>query len=68
MNSEQFNAMLSNIPNDELIEKAKNIVSKLCETGGRSFTMTVPVRLDDTDIILSELIRRFEQYEATNGN
>ena len=40
-------------------EMAKEVLSKLCSTGGQSFIMTVPPRIDDTDIILSELIKRF---------
>lgn len=60
------------IPNLELAEKAQSALSKLRSTGGRSFTMTVPPRLDDTDMILSEVIKRFELlhldaiYASTN--
>ena len=48
------------LSDNELCDLAQKALSKLCETGGRSFVMTVPPRLDDTDIILSEIIRRFE--------
>lgn len=48
----------------ELIEEAKKQLSKLCETGGRSFTMRVPVeRNKDTDMIIGEVISRFERKE-----
>jgi hypothetical protein len=47
------------IPDQQLAEMAQSALSKLCSTGGRSFTMSVPPKLDDTDIILSEVIRRF---------
>ncbi len=60
MTHEEFKAQLEAIPNLELAEKAQSALSKLCSTGGRSFTMTVPPRLDDTDMILSEVIKRFE--------
>jgi hypothetical protein len=54
--------------NQQLIDIAKVMVSKLCSTGGRSWTMRVPVDFDrDDDMILSELISRFEaatQVEA----
>jgi hypothetical protein len=50
---------LEAIPNLELVEIAQKALSKLCSTGGQSFTMTVPPRLDDTDVVLSEVIKRF---------
>jgi len=59
MTHEEFQNQKRAIPNLELAEKACSAVIKLCETGGKSFTMSVPVRLDDTDVILSEVIRRF---------
>jgi hypothetical protein len=46
----------------ELIKEAKKQLSKLCETGGRSFTMRVPVDHNkDTDTIIGEVIWRFER-------
>ncbi len=60
MTHEEFKTQLEAIPNLELAEKAQSALSKLCSTGGQSFTMTVPPRLDDTDMILSEVIKRFE--------
>ena len=60
MTHEEFKTQLEAIPNLELAEKAQSALSKLCSTGGQSFTMTVPPRLDDIDMILSEVIKRFE--------
>jgi Fe-S oxidoreductase len=60
MTYEEFTAILKEIPNKELAEMAKNALRKLCSTGGQSFTMTVPPRLDDTDIVFAEVIRRFQ--------
>ncbi len=60
MSNEEFKAKLEAIPNFELAEIAQKALNKLCSTGGQSFTMTVPPRIDDTDIILSEVIKRFE--------
>lgn len=60
MTSEEFKAKLEAIPNLELVEMAQKALVKLCSTGGQSFIMTVPPRLDDTDMVLSELIKRFE--------
>ena len=60
MTHEQFQEQVKSIPNDELIKKAELIVSNLCKTGAKSFTMSVPPRVGDSDIILSELIQRFK--------
>ena len=60
MTHKEFKAKIEAIPNLELAEKAQSALSKLCSTGGQIFTMTVPPRLDDTDIILLEVIKRFE--------
>ena len=60
MTHEEFKKQLKDIPPLELAEMAQSALSKLCSTGGKSFTMTVPPRLDDTDMIFSELISRFE--------
>lgn len=46
---------------DQLIKLCDLAVIKMCRTGGESFTMCVPVQVDDTDMILSELIRRFKE-------
>jgi len=56
----EFQNQIKAIPNLELAEMTQSALSKLCSSGGGSFTMTVPPRLDDTDIILSEIITRFE--------
>lgn len=60
MTYEEFQEKVKAIPDQELVEMARKELSKLCSTGGQSFTMTVPPRIDDTDIILSEVIKRFE--------
>lgn len=60
MTHEKFQEKVKAIPDLELAEMAHKALSKLCSTNGRSFTMTVPPRVDDTDIILSEVIKRFE--------
>lgn len=60
MTHEEFQEKVKSIPDQELAEMAQKALSKLCSTGGQSFTMTVPPRIDDTDIILSEVVKRFE--------
>jgi hypothetical protein len=61
MTHEQFQQKVQAIPDKELIEIASLAISKLCKTGAKSFTMTVPPQLHDTDIILSEIVQRFEK-------
>lgn len=57
---EQFDSEIESIPDLALAEMAQSALTKLCSTGGRSFQMTIPPRIDDTDIVFSELIRRFK--------
>ncbi len=61
MTTEEFRIKLKAIPDYKLAEMARDSVRRLCQTGGRGFTMSVPVRTDDTDIVLIEIIQRFEQ-------
>lgn len=50
----------------QLIEKAKLMVNDLAQTGGRSWTMRVPVDFDrDHDMIFSEVINRFEKLAVS---
>lgn len=57
---EKFKAEQSAMSNEELIRLVDASISKLAKTGGRSHTMTVPPRIDDTDMILTELLKRFK--------
>ena len=61
MTQELLEKQLSQISNRDLIQKCRDQVRQLAKTGGRSHKMTIPVHRDDTDIILSELINRFEE-------
>ena len=38
------------------LEKARGALKELCETGGKSFRMCVPVEGGDTDIVLANAI------------
>ena len=62
MTTEELNKELSQISDSELSSEAWKQIKKLCETGGRSFTMTVPVSKTDSDMIFSELLKRFDEY------
>ena len=57
---ELFALKQQQMPDKELIELAINEVSNLCKTGGKSLKMCVPPMIRDTDMLLCEVIRRFE--------
>ena len=61
MTQEQLDRELSEISDSELHEKVMELLSKLCKTGGKAFTMSVPVKSDDTDMLIGELLKRFKQ-------
>ena len=56
---DELKDQLKAISDEELAEMARTELSKLCKTGGKSFSMTIPARYDDTDIIFYELLERF---------
>lgn len=64
MTTEQLNMELEQITDLELIDLVDNEISNLCQTGGKSFTMNVPVRAKDSDMILSEILKRFKQLKT----
>lgn len=66
MTHEEFQNKVQSVSDYDLIVMADKALSKLCSTGGSSFTMTVPPRIDDTDIVFSEIIRRFKK-EVKDG-
>lgn len=48
----------------ELSEKCRTLISALCQTGGKAWSMRVPVDFNnDSDMLLSELVRRFESWQ-----
>ncbi len=58
---------LCTLTNQELVEKADQLLIELIKTGGKSFTMQVPARPNaDTDLIFAELNTRFKKLVATN--
>jgi hypothetical protein len=61
MTQEEFKAKVEAISDQDISKIAQDALSKLRSTSGKSFTMTIPPRVDDTDIILSELIQRFDR-------
>jgi hypothetical protein len=60
MTIEQFEKKQADIPDNQLIELVEKQISELAKTGGRSHKMCVPPQITDTDMLLSELVRRFK--------
>lgn len=57
-----------NVPlsDTELIAQCSAWISKLCESGGKAWTLRVPVDFrHDPDVLFTELIRRFKALTAT---
>lgn len=50
--------MRLNIDNATLFDQCTNWISSLCESGGRSWTLSIPVNGKDPDMLFSELINR----------
>lgn len=48
-----------------LIQMLDEWNSKLCITGGKAWTLSVPVNFDrDPDMLISEIIRRFKEAKG----
>jgi len=60
MSIQEFSKLQSEMPTPELIAKARAWNTKLCETGGRAWSLRVPVSEDDPDMIFGEVCRRLE--------
>lgn len=57
--TEVFEQKVAVMTNELIIELADRHISKMCETYGKAFTMSIPPMIDDTDIVLTELVKRF---------
>lgn len=65
MTLEEFELKQSKMSDIELINLCQKEVGELASTYGKSLTMTIPPSIKDTDMLLSELIKRFKMlYEA----
>ena len=68
MTKELLDHILSEIPKDEIIKKSRDIISDICK-GGKKFTMHVPPSKNCSDMILCEVIKRYENHiENVIGN
>lgn len=61
MKTEEFEKRQAEMSDKELIERAEKEVSELARTYGKSHRMCIPPMITDTDIILSEVIRRYKK-------
>ena len=61
MTTDEFNEILSKIPNEELISVCEGEITDLAKSGGKTFRMSIPPSINDTDIILSELVERYKK-------
>lgn len=60
MTEKRLKELQESMGDKELIEEVENQISELARTGGRSHKMCVPPMPTDTDMILSELVRRYK--------
>jgi len=67
MTQESFEAKQAAMTNKELIELVEKQISDLAGSGGRSHRMCVPPMITDTDMLLSEMVRRFKRYSQSIG-
>ncbi len=58
---DDIQARIDELSNQELIDKCRKQLSELCRTGGKSFNMTIPPMIDDTDVLFDELANRLEK-------
>tara|TARA_R110002012_G_C11277740_1_gene570299 strand:+ start:199 stop:477 length:279 start_codon:yes stop_codon:yes gene_type:complete len=66
MTQKQFESKQAEVSDTKLIETIETKLSKLCQTGGRSLSMSVPPQVSDIDMAISELIRRYKQLTLTD--
>ena len=60
MTVEEFELKQSKMSDSELINLCQKEVGELASTYGKSHRMTIPPMITDTDMLLSELIKRFK--------
>ncbi len=61
MTEKVFKEKQESMSNEALIGFVEDQITELARTGGRSHKMCVPPRITDTDILFSELVRRFKK-------
>jgi len=66
MTTKDFEKKQQEMSNEKLIELALNEISNLAKTYGSSHRMSIPPMITDTDMILSEVVRRFKDSLRNN--
>lgn len=61
---EDFKNEMQNVSNSQLVQMLQASLSKLCSSGGSSFKMSIPPMIDDTDMLISEILKRFNQQST----
>ena len=64
MTEERLKELQTEMSNETLIKLVEKTITDLALTGGRSHRMTVPPQIDDTDMLLSEMVKRFKSALA----
>ncbi len=60
--AQENKVMTPTLTDSELIEACNNWVKRLCETGGRAWTLSIPVNFNkDPDMLIIELGKRLKQ-------
>ena len=55
---------LNSLDDTELITRVEDWVSSLCKSGGRTWSLSVPVNFNrDPDMLICELIRRYREVQ-----
>jgi hypothetical protein len=61
MTEQRLKELQEGMSNDSLIKEVERQITELARTGGKSHRMCVPPMPEDTDMILSELVRRYKR-------
>jgi len=64
MTEQRLKELQEGMSNDSLIKEVERQITELARTGGKSYRMCVPPMPEDTDMILSELVRRYKRALA----
>lgn len=57
------------LSDEELLQKVDEWNDKLCKTGAKAWTLSIPVNFNrDPDMLISELCKRFKQAINFGGN
>lgn len=59
--TETFEQKQSAMTDKELCELLDSELSKLCKSYGKSFNMSIPPMITDTDMLIGEMLERFKK-------